>query len=291
MVHITRANSKQILSKVDFKKSDFKGNIYKIPIDFFNRYEEQNLLAFRALMENPNLFYELYCKIDKYYDDKIFVFQNAIPAYHMYKCCPNLHANFFNYYIPNEIKERGDSEIQKYRSWFKEVAYLLESGDDLKTEIFLERCRLRFNLNSKPQICNKNNSGIYEIENLDLEKLEDRINSLLCESNEFFEKSSLHSKVLGLYSKNSYLVRNFESFNHMGVGVNATKSIVSEFDRCYKMPIYYLLKEWYRVKFNPELTFEGHLLDQLGFNPCRHCHNPYYSPTQDEEQVCDIEEI
>ena len=39
----------------------------------------------------------------------------------------------------------------------------------------------------------------------------------------------------------------------------------------YKVPIKDLLMHYFRVKFNPNLGFDGHLLDQLGFKPCSNC--------------------
>lgn len=34
-----------------------------------------------------------------------------------------------------------------------------------------------------------------------------------------------------------------------------------------------LLVEYYRVKNNPNLTFEEHLLEKLGFKSCSYCRN------------------
>ncbi|SDO42156.1 hypothetical protein SAMN04487951_12623 [Vreelandella arcis] len=32
-----------------------------------------------------------------------------------------------------------------------------------------------------------------------------------------------------------------------------------------------LLEEYFRIKFNPELKFDGNLLEYLGFIPCKSC--------------------
>ena len=39
----------------------------------------------------------------------------------------------------------------------------------------------------------------------------------------------------------------------------------------FKKPIKTLLEQYYRVKYNPDLSFEGQLLDRLNFRACSVC--------------------
>ncbi len=283
MEHITRANSRKILKKIDYRNTDYQGDVYKKPIYFFNHYEEQSLLALKELLENPESF------VDEHYNQltldntNVFVFENANPAYHSDYNCPRIRADFKNYLVPREIIERGATEIEKYRAWFKEVAYLLEEDDEIKKEIFLERCRLRFHLSVKPEIYSKNNSGIYDIENLNLEELEERIDELLRKSARYYYKSPKHTDIIKQLSKYAYLGSKPNAVIKKDVGYPSfeVKEILKEYDNEIKTPIETLLREWYRVKFNPELSFEGHLLNRLGFKPCGCCHDPNYSPMQE----------
>lgn len=287
MSYITTANSKKIIKKIDFNAVDFSGEVYLKPIYFFNKYEEKSLLAIKEMLEDPTNFFVNYYDFLKEDDIEKFVFENAAPAYHKYYECPNLHADFKNYLIPKEILERGQEEVEKYRVWFKDVMYLLEDDDEDKIEIFKERCRLRFNLALPPEIYQKNNSGSFEIENMNLKELEATIDKLIKAAGRFYYRSDKDKNILSRLSKYAYLGGKPEPLynNKTGYPEKEVKEILSEFESEFKIPLMHLLPEWYRVKFNPTLEFEGDLLVKLGFKPCGCCHNPDYIPIQDAENV------
>ena len=56
MVFITVANSKRILRKLDWKGLNLEGEVYDRPIHFFNKKEEQSLLAYKEFLMNPERF-------------------------------------------------------------------------------------------------------------------------------------------------------------------------------------------------------------------------------------------
>jgi hypothetical protein len=282
MVYITRSNAKRIIQKIDFKNCNLEGSVYKKPIYFFNRYEEQNLLAFKSLMENPRLFYNDYYTIIRPREESLFVLSSSKPAYHKEVDCPRLKANFKNYIIPDEIIERGDAEIEKYREWFKGFVHLLDEEDEIKTEIFLERCRLRFRLTQIPELFKKNNSGTFSIENLKLGELEDNIDQILKESTRYYYQSPKHTAILKHLSRYAYLGKKSDPImrNETGYSDKEVKEILREYEYEIKIPTDELLREWYRVKYNPDLSFDGYLLEKLGFNPCGHCHDPHYVSKQ-----------
>ncbi|MDA3818083.1 MAG: hypothetical protein PF486_11950 [Prolixibacteraceae bacterium] len=286
MVYITRSNAKRIIQKIDFKNCNLEGSIYKKPIYFFNRYEKQNLLAFKSLMENPGLFYNDYYSIIRPREDSLFVLSSATPAYHKDNDCPRLKANFKNYIIPDEIIERGDAVIEKYREWFKGIVHLLDEDDEIKNEIFLERCRLRFRLTEIPEIYKKNNSGTFSIENLKLNELEENIDLFLKESAHYYYQSPKHTAILKHLSKYAYLGKRSDPIlrNETGYSDKEVKEILREYEYEIKAPTDEHLREWYRVKYNPDLSFDGKLLERLGFNPCGHCHDPNYVSMQNEEE-------
>lgn len=275
MAYITSANSKRIIRKVDFNSVTFDGEVYKKPIYFFSRYEEQNLLAIRELLENPEQFFNQYYAVFINNDSFKFVFESGKPAYHKSLNCPRLHSDFQNFRIPEEIQERGREEVEKYRAWFKDVAYLLESDDEMKIEIFKERCRLRFNLDLPPEVIKKNNSGSFEIENLNLGELENKIDELLRQAGRYYYKSKMHTTILKRFSKLTFLANRSEPINNNQTGYSdkEVKEILREHAEVFKYPLIHLLREWYRVKLNPDLTFEGELLEKLGFVSCGTCFN------------------
>lgn len=275
MAYITTANSRKIIQKIDFRVSAFTGEVYLKPIYFFNKYEEQSLLAIKEMLENPTRFFQDYYKHLIKVDSFTFVFENTNPAYHLNFECPRLHADFKNYLIPTEIKERGQDEIDKYRAWFKGVVHLLEDEDEIKLEIFKERCRLRFKLDLPPEIYKKNNSGSFEIENMNLEELESTIDNLLKSAGRFYYRSNKNTAILKCFSRYAYLGKKPEPIynNNTGFSDVEVKEVLREYECEYKIPTMNLLREWYRVKLNPELEFEGELLNKLGFKQCGCCFN------------------
>ncbi|SVE05208.1 uncharacterized protein METZ01_LOCUS458062, partial [marine metagenome] len=50
MSFITLANTNKIIYSSDIKNIDLEGSIYKIPIYFFSKYEENALLAIQELL-------------------------------------------------------------------------------------------------------------------------------------------------------------------------------------------------------------------------------------------------
>jgi len=287
MAYITTANSKRIIRKIDFNSITFTGEVYKKPIYFFSRYEEQSLLAIKELLENPEHFFDEYYDVLVNEDSYQYVFESGRSAYHKSLNCPKLHSDFQNFEIPKEIKDRGNEEVKKYRAWFKDAAYLLEEDDENKIEIFKERCRLRFNLDLPPDFIKMNNSGSFEIENLKLDELEDKIDCLLKESGMTYYRSEKHTTILKRFSKLTFLASKPEPIynNQTGYSDKEVKEILREYAEKFKSPLIHLLREWYRVKLNPDLTFDGELLEKLSFVSCGTCFNPDFDPEKKTENI------
>jgi hypothetical protein len=63
---------------------------------------------------------------------------------------------------------------------------------------------------------------------------------------------------------------------------NEIKEFLKKYDVQFKIPAKDLLIEYFRVKFNPELKFEGKLLEQLVFKLCGLCYNENLHDTVDD---------
>lgn len=271
MVFITQSNSNKIISKVNIKDLNLVGEVYDKPIYFFNRYEEQRLLAIREFIEYPERFLDVYCKIEKEEDSYSYVYEGNKPAYHCSVDCPNISSDFVNYKIPEEIKKKGSDTIKKYRAWFKENSYLLEESN---TKSFYSKCKEIFEIELSLDEIKYSNSGSFRIENIDLEELENEINDLIKGAGRFFYKSKKHTKILRSFSKFSFLAYKSDVIQNNNTGYTdaEVKEMLRDYDSTYKDSIKELLVKWYRVKYNPELSFDGLLLEQLGFHACKKCH-------------------
>lgn len=267
--YITNSNSKRIVYKLDLENIDINEEIFHIEFKWFSKYEVKGLLAFKLLYQNPEEFFKQY-KRRNTIDTKKYVYEGQPPAHHLSPDCERIQSSFHNYKLPDEIKERGEDAIREFREWFKEHSYLMDD----KMELFLDRLRYKFGLEKRPEVVDYTNSGVEIIENLNLEELESEIEKKIKKSNEYYNSSYKVKVILDNFGMQSFIYKdNKEPYrNRTNYNNEEIWSVLKEFDEEYKTPITFLLREYYRVKYNPELEFEGALLEQLGFEPCRQCY-------------------
>lgn len=268
--YITNSNSKSIIYHLDTRGINVSEQIFRISFKWFNRTEIRNLLAFKMLYENPVAFFKHYKKKESL-DTKQFIFEGQSPAYHSSADCEKVRSSFNNYRLPDEIVKRGDDEIIEFRNWVLKNRHLLEDKQDL----FLERARWKFNLETRPEAIYYGNSGVEIVEDLNLEDLERVIENKINEANEFYASSKKHRIILDTFGHYAYIHKKEEQprSNNTNYSNEEIWTVLKEFDEEYKTPIMFHLREYYRVKFNADLVFEGTLLAQLGFRSCSTCNS------------------
>ena len=151
---------------------------------------------------------------------------------------------------------------------------------------------MRFNLSVRPEVVDYNNSGVETVDNLNLEELDKRITELITNANNFYISNLKNKIILDHFGKFAYIYRNkkIPTPNNSGYSNEDIWAILKIFDETYKTPIIKLLREYYRIKYNPEIKFEGKLLEQLGFKNCNQCQSDYYenlpqNPLWDHKKV------
>lgn len=270
--YITNANAKKLVYNLDMNSIDIDKEIFKINFKWFNQYEIKSLLAFRLLFEDPKLFFEKYEKRIPV-DTKQYIYEGKSPSYHYYDECPRLLSQFNNYKIPEEIKDQGDDKIAEFRFWF------IENIDSLETtpDYFYERLRMRFKLIQSPEVVNYKNSGVENFDNLNLDELENRIITLIEHANEFYLSSEKNRIILDHFGKSSFIYKEKKNPNSNNSGYSNKEiwDVLRKFDTEYKSPIMHLLREYYRVKYNPDIKFEGILLERLGYKLCAQCESQH----------------
>jgi len=110
------------------------------------------------------------------------------------------------------------------------------------------------------------------IDNIDLETLEPLISELISEAEKYYRSSDAIRTILNRFGKSSYL-HNKNSFDTQSIQSDSTQivDVLSTFELKFKQPLINYLREYYRLKYNPELTFDGLLLEEIGFKPCYRC--------------------
>ena len=269
MAFITAHNAYKIVQRNNLKTAKLTGEIYKWKIYLFSKYEEQSLLAIQELMKNPEKYFtEIY---DPIYipDSKKYVYKEQQPAYHLYDDCGRLHADFSNVELPQEIKERGDDEIERFRQWFKENSYSL--ADDPAR--FTMRLQLAFRISINPKAINYENSGNTDFSNVTVAELENSIDNLLRAAGRFYYASEKNTQILRQFGKYSCIAFNDNPLNNNDTDYSdhEVKEFLKEYHQQFKLPLRKLLIEYYRVKLNPDLDFEENLLEVLGFKKCGNC--------------------
>ena len=266
MAFITNNTFRRILPKYERRlipNNSSLDEIYKVNLRHILSEPELGLLyILKEAYENHEFALEKYRKIIPE-DNKKLVFVSKNPSYHYLENCEALKSSFENFEIPEEIRQKGDNAIQDFRDFFQENKYLLKE----KPDVFMMRLRNRFNMETTPVSINYENSGEFEIQDLTLNILENRIRDLLFDAEKFRTRDPETERLIYEKGYGTHTVPEAKDKSH----------VLYEWHKEYKGGLKYLLGEYFRVRLNPELSFDGNLLDQLGLKPCKICH-----PTENE---------
>lgn len=270
MAYLTLSNSKKLVQKIDLNSLEqIAGEIYEKDIYFFNKRERANLIGIKQLFEDPEKFLEYYKPIVTV-DTLQYVTPETIPAYHKDDKCDRLHSDFKNYLIPVPIQGKGLQEVQIFRQWFKE-----KKCAEMDVKQYIEAVQLRFiyvgEINEKS--IELKNSGVSFNENYSMEQLQKRIDSLLDEFNEYFHSNPVVREILYRYQKWTFLAFRDKPIENNFTGISDTdlKHLLKGIEEKWKKPVKDFLVEYYRIKFNPDLEFDGQILDKLGMRSCGKC--------------------
>lgn len=274
-VYITYANLKaHILRKTNLMSLKIEGKVYRTIVDFFNRLEENELLAVQQLFSDPEKYFKEYYEPFNPKDTYTLVYEGISPAYHSNLDCNALNADYENFEVPAEFREKGDAEVERFRKWFKPLEDLLKTKPDL----FAERFRLKWGFETNVRAMEAKNSGGHlppEFESSTHAEIELEIDGLLKKATEFVSCSEKNRIILNRFKKHSYqgLKKQPIKDNKTGYSDDEVKLVLEEFELRHKRPIKKLLIEYYRYKLNPNLGFSNNILESLGFVACKACSN------------------
>ncbi len=277
LVYITQHTSFCIIKRMDLDKQEIllqqimTGDLYTRPLYLFSQKDLLKLYALRAFFQDPEKFIICYYKrAPEGGLDPDLVFPEKAPAYHLRTDCKFLHQNYFNVRIPEQIKMKGDAAKEAFREFFRQYADDYEKN----RERFNVRLSGRFNMRVQElENVNRPNSGVAEHGNEDLDKIGRKIDRLLDDITSYWSSSAKTARILNdfqLYSGLGYSDKPLDS-NYTGFSDKEVKALLMEYSSKYKDKLRSLLQTWLRVKFNPDLQFQGKLMDQLGVKKCKNC--------------------
>lgn len=273
MAYITVSNSKKLIRKLDEVKLDSVAeSIYKRDIYFFSKRESANLKGIRELFRDLENFVLVYYNPIVVVDSYRYVFPENQPAYHKDETCGRLNSNFRNIEVPLPIREKGVDEVKKFREWYNSTQF---KEDDPKDYIYKLQLKFPYVGEINPKTIDYNNSGVELKKDYSLEELEKEIDDILIKADNYFNDNPNLRDLIYRYQKMTFLayIDGALKNNRSGLNDEQLKSFLRSYEQSFKTPIKERLIEYYRIKFNPEMKFEGSLLDKLGFRPCHGCLN------------------
>lgn len=293
MPFITKSNLGSVLKKVTYDKITVTDEgIYHRKIFILGIREKKEILALKLLLEDTEKF------ILEYYDPYItsdnlqFVYEGGNPAYHCNYQCERLTAEYKNFRIPEEIKNRAKEkggeelvgkEVKRFRIWFNENKDILANNP----QQFLDKLALNWYVNVPLNQIERKNSGIEYIDNLDLGKLVNIIDNILNAASKLYNGSNEEKKkILRRFGTAAYYYAKegieIDKEYLESLSDNDAKKFLSEYEQQIKVPLRQALKDYHRIKINPTLTFEGMLLDKLNLKKCSICYKDGVAQTINE---------
>ena len=281
MAYITTSNFKRIIQKINFKSIiENQRGVYKKPIYFLSKWETNFLLSMQAFMEKPEDFYiDIYKQLNVK-DTFKYVFESELaPAYHTDLKCERLNSTYKNFVIPFEIiarvREQGGNEedekarVIEFRAWFKSNIELFQNAPTQ----FLRKLDIDWNVQRKLTEIEKDNSGNECFENYNLADLENQIDSIISAAGRFFNSNPDKQSIIRRFQKLTFLAYKIDKIENNDTILNdqELKEFLKKYDDQFKKPIIKLLMEYYKVKYNPNLSFEGKILERLNFRECSCC--------------------
>ncbi|GER57897.1 hypothetical protein ULMA_00050 [Patiriisocius marinus] len=247
---------------------------YRKSIYFLNRLDKTNLLYFKKFCENPIDNIDSIYKAIEVVDKKVFVYEGSKPSYHKYENCDRLSSNFVNYRIPTQIKEKGEEEIEKYRNWFKEN----ESSFTDRPDVYQMRLQAKFGIIEGIQKVDYKNSGNVYKENLTLEEIQARIDSLLHNAAQFFKRNEKRQEVIKRFQTATFLAFKEEEIenNTTEYSDGELKNILKLYYYLFIEPTIHYLKEFFKTIYNADIEINERIFEALNFKKCGYCYSDKY---------------
>jgi hypothetical protein len=245
--------------------------LYRRPIYILGRFERLRLLAIRQFFQDSSAFIDFhYQKAAKGGQDPNLIFPTSTPAYHLSNECEFLHADYRNIVIPPQIEVRGEEAKKEFRIWFRQNMDLYENNQ----ELFLVKLSTRYDISlAELRIIERPNSGVATVLNENLDAIDAQINQLLRDAGKFYYASEKNHAILKQYQHFTFLGYREDTLhsNKTGYSEEEVKTFLRNYNKQFKNPLKTLLTTYFRVKYNPELQFSGHLMERVGIKGCRHC--------------------
>ena len=145
----------------------------------------------------------------------------------------------------HKSKKKGEEEIEKYRVWFKENESIFSERPD----IYQMRLQMKFGIVESIQKVDYKNSGNVYKENLTLQEIEARIDSLLHNAAEFYKRNEKRQAIIRRFQTATFLAFKEDKIenNDTEYPDEELKSILRLYYNLFIEPTIYYLKEFFKT--------------------------------------------
>lgn len=191
-----------------------------------------------------------------------FAFSVTPPKYHKDKNCVFIKADFSNYLVPPAIKAMGDDKVREFQEYCETHKKEFAGKPD---DVFWVHVGLRFNVQITPERVNYDNSGIENVEKLNVDDLRERINETISNLLGLLESEPRKDAVLNLrYAPNlKAALSNIQDEN--------SKKDVTEFFQLKSDLASFLFELYKRRSGHNSYILPVTLLKACGLEPCKGC--------------------
>ena len=281
-VYITKSTYNSIVENLDFDKIDkalLGTSIFdKTQIEYLYKKQFNTILGFKYFSENPG-------QLSIYQKNKHdpapknhFLIKTSNPKFHLFKDCKSINNLFENMIIPKDIQEKGDIIVNEFRDYLSNEfgKFSANRYNDMK-ELIVTKINNKFKVSlgtEQISILKEDNTGLQKAVNFSLEDLESNI---LKFAEEYEKLCKKYPDIFPLYTLKAFLSMKPDKMTFIPINYFRSNrkdefvKILQEFYNNIQVPTFDFLKHYYMVLFNPELKFEGHILEQLGLKACYNC--------------------
>lgn len=215
------------------------------------------LTDFDSFLENIKENKEIITNYINFQNEK-YIKKIKVPAYHIDYQCKWMKSDFYNIEIPTEYIKDKNMEI-KIKDWIEKNRY--KKFPELNQDFIKE-----FNFQKGLEQVNIKNSGFTDVDYQNLLKIKDDIKIKYKQltfdfDNEDYGKIIQRIKYMPFFRLSEYLTIDHNKESHPYIEkFHNDKYILKK-----------VILQFFQEKYNQELSFDGSILDMIGFRSCRRC--------------------
>lgn len=180
------------------------------------------------------------------------------PKFHSNRHCEMLTRDYVNFVIPQEIRARGQSEVEQFRAFASENRKLVSDG---REDVFIQKLKNRFGLQSSMSKISYTNSGarefvFYDSADIAAQKIDETLSEI----------DSLGSSPEGAAALKRFRFLHYRNTRQVGDNPIGLKLLILKRKLIDQIIAYHMARSA-KNGFSLNRSF----LETLGFEPCKSC--------------------